>query len=82
MLGIRHCTRYECGMNGSNHLHEADSQPFWFCPEDEMKVWWACRLDPADRYRSLAEFASTHGLDREAEFWRASERAVSEAQPA
>jgi archaemetzincin len=72
MLGIAHCTAYECGMNGSNHRAEADARPLWFCPEDEMKVWWACRVDPAARYARLAELAEAHGLGDEARFWRRS----------
>jgi archaemetzincin len=76
MLGIRHCTQFECGMNGANHQDEADGQPIWFCPEDEMKIWWACCVDPARRYGRLAEVAARHALDREAEFWGKSERAV------
>ena len=76
MLGIRHCIHFRCGMNGANHQDEADTQPIWFCPEDEMKIWWSCRVDPARRYSQLAEFAATHGLKREAEFWKMSERAV------
>ncbi len=79
MFGIRHCTRFQCGMNGANHQDEADGQPIWFCPEDEMKIWWALRVDPAERYRRLANFATTHGLECEAEFWRTSERAVRES---
>src|SRR6516165_1520066 len=82
MLGIRHCTQFQCGMNGSNHLDESDRRPPWFCPEDEMKVWWACRVDPAERYCRLAESAARYGLEREAEFWRTSERAVKENGPA
>jgi archaemetzincin len=78
MLGIRHCTQFRCGMNGANHRDEADRQPIWFCPEDEMKIWWACRVDPAERYARLAESAATYGLEREADFWRTSERAVKE----
>jgi len=78
MLGIWHCTHFQCGMNGANHQDEADGQPIWFCPEDEMKIWWACRVDPAERYRRLAEFAARYGLEREAEFWSMSERAVKE----
>ena len=78
MLGIRHCTHFRCGMNGANHQDEADGQPIWFCPEDEMKIWWSCRVDPATRYSRLAEFAATHGLKREAEFWKLSEQAVEE----
>jgi archaemetzincin len=72
MMGIPHCTAYECGMNGSNHLEENDARPIWFCPEDEMKVWWACQADPKARYASLVEFAQEQGLDREAKFWKAS----------
>ena len=58
MLGIWHCTQFTCGMNGANHQREADGQPMWFCPEDEMKIWWACRANPAERYRRLAEVAA------------------------
>ena len=82
MLGIRHCTQFRCGMNGANHRDEADRQPIWFCPEDEMKIWWACRVDPAERYARLAELAARFGLEREADFWRTSERAVKESRSA
>jgi archaemetzincin len=76
MFGLRHCTFFECGMNGSNHRSEADSRPLWFCPEDEMKVWWACRVDRKRRYEQLSEFAEGHGLDAEAAFWRSSRAAL------
>ncbi len=72
MLGIAHCTAYECCINGSNSLQEADRQPLAFCPEDEMKVWWACRMDPIKRYDQLAAFAHAHGLEREEILWKAS----------
>src|SRR5262249_2268261 len=78
MLGIQHCTQFQCGMNGANHQDEADGQPMWFCPEDEMKIWWACRVDPTERYCRLAEVAARYGLEREAEFWRTSEWTVQE----
>ena len=76
MLGIWHCTEFRCGMNGANHQAETDELPMWFCPEDEIKIWWACSVDPAERYRRLVECAVAHGLEAEAEFWRKSERAV------
>jgi archaemetzincin len=76
MFGIRHCTRFACGMNGSNHQDEADSQPIWFCPEEEMKIWWGFRVGAAERYRQLADFSETNGLEQEAAFWRLSEQAV------
>jgi archaemetzincin len=77
MLGIRHCKAFECGMNGSNHLDEADVRPLGFCPECEMKVWWGCRVvDPRRRYHSLAEFAEAQGLEEDARTWRSAERAL------
>jgi archaemetzincin len=78
MFSMRHCTLYDCGMNGANHQDEADSHPIWFCPEDEMKIWYGFGRDPAERYRSLAEFGDSHGLEREAAFWRLSGREVEE----
>jgi archaemetzincin len=82
MLGIAHCVAYECGMNGSNHRAEADARPLWFCPEDEMKLWWACRLDPASRFARLAELAEARGLDSEGRFWRRSLAALEALQSA
>jgi archaemetzincin len=72
MLGIRHCTAHECGMNGSNHLREMDGRPLWFCPVCVQKIWWACGTAPSVRYEKLAEFARRHGLEEEAQFWKQS----------
>jgi len=32
VLSIRHCQGYECLMNGSSQLEEADNKPFALCP--------------------------------------------------
>jgi archaemetzincin len=72
MLGIAHCTAYECLMNGSNHLSEADSRPLWLCPECVQKVWWACHAEPIKRYELLIEFGKQHDLGPETEFWQKS----------
>ncbi|WP_422928509.1 archaemetzincin [Singulisphaera sp. PoT] len=72
MLGIQHCTAYQCGMNGTGSREEADSRPLAFCPECEMKVWWACSLDPSARYADLIAFARGHGFEPDARFWRES----------
>lgn len=70
MFGIQHCIAFECGMNGSNNLPEADATPMPFCSECEMKLWWACRIEPARRYAELIDFAEKNGLRQEFEFWR------------
>ena len=32
VLGMTHCPYYECLMNGSNLVNEADKKPFLLCP--------------------------------------------------
>jgi archaemetzincin len=81
MLGIQHCIAFMCGMNGSNHLEESDRQPLGFCPECEMKVWWACRLDPLRRYGQLAAFAGERGFETEATSWKAAAACLENAAP-
>jgi archaemetzincin len=76
MFGMRHCTAYECGMNGSNSLAESDRAPLAFCPECEAKLWWVCSQNPARRAAKLADFADRHGLKDEAKLWRAEAQAL------
>lgn len=77
MFSMQHCTAYECGMCGSNHREESDRRPLWFCPECQAKVCWAAGADPATRYRQLAEFCRTNGLDAEAAFYAGSARLLA-----
>jgi archaemetzincin len=70
MLGMLHCTAYECGMNGSNNRDECDRQPLEFCSECQAKIWWTCGADPLRRAESLAEFARLHGLADEEGHWQ------------
>ena len=69
MFGIKHCTAYECCMNGSNHQQESDQAPLVFCVECDAKLWWACGLNPAKRAKSLHAFAQKHGLDPDTAQW-------------
>lgn len=67
MFGIRHCTAYECGMNGSNNSDERDRQPLEFCPECQAKLWWTLGLDPLARSRALEAAARKHDFTGTAE---------------
>ncbi len=82
LLGIAHCTAYECGMNGSNSLDESDRNPVPFCPEDERKVWWATGVDPITRYQRLIAFAQRRGLLLEEAIWRKDLLAATVSQAA
>jgi len=70
MYGMKHCVHYECLMNGSNSLQEADSQSPHLCPICLRKMAFTTQFDPAARCRSLAEFYETHNLDAEARWLR------------
>lgn len=56
MFSMRHCTKYECLMSGTNHLLETDRRPVDNCPECMAKLAWAMNYDPAERYEKLAAF--------------------------
>ena len=40
MFSLGHCIKYDCCMNGSNHLTELASQPVYFCPDCLSKLCW------------------------------------------
>ena len=69
MLGIKHCTAYECCMNGSNNLAESDREPLFFCAECEPKIWWACSIHPAARAKELAAMAKRFSMTAESSHW-------------
>jgi archaemetzincin len=74
MFGIKHCTAYECGMNGSNNNFERDDQPVEFCPECQAKLWWTCDLDPVKRSAALSKVAQAHGLTALSTWWKRQEQ--------
>ncbi len=73
MFSMRHCTKYECLMSGTNHLAETDRRPLDACPECTAKICWLTDIDQAERYDRLTAFCRTNGLSNEAaEFARKS----------
>lgn len=68
-FGLRHCIRWECLMNGSNHLAESDASPPWMCHECEAKVAWSLGGDPVLRLRRLAAFAKSSGFADAETMW-------------
>lgn len=72
MFSMRHCIAYQCNMNGSNHMVEADRCPSWLCPECLAKLCWATDTDPAKHLQSLAAFCKESGLREEQAFYEKS----------
>jgi len=67
MFSMRHCTRYECLMSGTNHLGETDRRPIDACPECTAKICWISNADQASRYQKLAAFCRKNGMIEEAD---------------
>lgn len=66
MFSMWHCTKYECVMSGTNHMNETDRRPIDACPECMAKIAWLSDVEPATRYKNLAEFCRKNGLTKEA----------------
>ena len=62
MFSMRHCTKYECVMSGTNHLAETDRRPIDACPECIAKIAWMMKEKPAIRYERLIAFSKKHKL--------------------
>lgn len=61
MFSMRHCTKYECLMSGTNSLTETDRRPLDNCPECMAKIAWAMHYDPETRFKNLSDFWRRHG---------------------
>jgi archaemetzincin len=77
MFSIRHCTKYECLMSGTNHLAETDRRPLDFCPECMSKVAWAMKYEPVERYQNLADFCEKQGWMHEQKTFDEKAKAIS-----
>ena len=66
MFSMRHCTKYECVMSGTNHLGETDRRPIDACPECMAKIAWMNKKKPLDRYKRLVAFAKKYRMTGEA----------------
>ncbi|MBI2516553.1 MAG: hypothetical protein HYV95_06515 [Opitutae bacterium] len=68
MFGLQHCIFYDCVLNGSNHLVEADSRPQQLCPLCLRKLHYAGNFDAVKRYEQLREFYRKHGWFEDADW--------------
>ncbi len=64
MFQLAHCVAWECPMNGTNHLDEADSRPLEPCPHCLAKLIHATGLVPEVRWRELRAASLAAGLER------------------
>ena len=77
MFSMRHCTKYECLMSGTNHLAETDRRPIDACPECTAKICWLSNISVRERYQRLSDTCRNLGLVKEADEFRQKAAAVS-----
>jgi archaemetzincin len=77
MFSMKHCTKYECLMSGTNYLGETDSRPIDGCPECMAKICWLSDILPKERYLRLADYCRRIGLNAEATEFDRKAKAVS-----
>lgn len=55
-FGMKHCTKFNCVMMGSNHAAEAGRKFHELCPMCLQKIFYAVEFDPLERYEKLKEW--------------------------
>lgn len=70
ILTMLHCTAYQCSMNGTNNLEEADSRPLHLCPVCLHKLCWNLQIEPVPYLGKLEEFCKRQHLKDEADWYR------------
>ena len=53
MFGLQHCYYFECALNESSSIAEAEQQPLFLCPVCLRKLHKVLKFDVAERYRLL-----------------------------
>jgi len=63
MFSLRHCSVYECLMNGVNSLEELDRAKPWLCPDCLRKLHFNTGFDVRRHYEELRAFYVARHLD-------------------
>lgn len=59
MFNVKHCTFYQCRMNGSNSAEESARRPPDLCPVCLRKMQHALGFSPKERYVALAQICES-----------------------
>ena len=66
---MQHCIVYECSMNGTNNLPEADTKPLHCCPVCLRKLCWNLQVEPVAYLGQLQAITQKLGLEDEAKWY-------------
>jgi archaemetzincin len=82
ILTMRHCTAYQCLMNGCNNQQERDGQPLHLCPVCLRKVVWNLQVEPVPYLKRLGAFCGQNGLEEAADWYGTAVAALATGPPA
>lgn len=68
LVGIEHCSYYDCMMNGSGHLAEDFRQSMHLCPVDLRKILTLTGSNWDAFYQKLSAFFKAHGFAEEVDW--------------
>jgi archaemetzincin len=69
MFSIPHCIKYDCCMNGSNHIYESDTRPTWLCPDCLCKLSWNVKEEVNAHLERVKKFWTLQGFKEKAVFY-------------
>ncbi|UII19846.1 archaemetzincin [Fulvivirga ligni] len=75
-LGLKHCNKFKCLMNGSLTLTEADHKPSWLCYICLAKIGWNTQMDLQKRYDQLIEYTEQQRFNKANEFYKKSRKVL------
>ncbi len=68
LLGLPHCLRWECNMNGKNSLDEVNDDPLTLCPDCLSKLCYSIDREPEEYLKEASHFLFVHNLDNAKDF--------------
>lgn len=68
-FGVKHCSRYNCVMNGCSDLKESDTKPLILCPDCLAKISIATGHNPQDHLGSMLAMCRAKGFADEARYY-------------
>lgn len=74
MFSLKHCRIYNCLLNGSNSMEEADIKPLWLCPECLAKLQNCLNFELIERYDNLIVFFSKNQMPAEVLYYQKSKQ--------
>jgi archaemetzincin len=77
ILALKHCTAFECNMNGANSVSETDRHPLHFCPVCLRKLLWNIDADPDAYLADLQQFCRDQNLTDEASWYVAAQQRLN-----